>query len=120
RDGLTHRSRWTSSMRPLKEHELAAAKIFAFMRKRALTLDNLIAIGGEDLSSPNPKKVEKAKRVEKCWSLMAKFGVKYADLEHLPCHDPTKPSCRRRGEGHFSEAIENKEVLGIGAKAVNG
>jgi hypothetical protein len=37
---------------------------------------------------------------------MARLGVKFADLEQAPPYHPTEPARRRRGEGHFSEAIE--------------
>ena len=96
-----------------KAHERAVVEIFEFMRKRGLSLEELIEIGGEDLKSSNPKKVEKAKRVEKCWSLMAKLGVKYADLENSPSNHPTKSVRRRRGEGHFLEVPEITDVSGI-------
>ena len=57
----------------------AVSEVADFMRKRGLTLDDLVAIVGQDL---NGKLAEKARRVEACWGLMAKLGVKYADLEH--------------------------------------
>ena len=38
----------------------------------------LTQIGGEDFKS-TPKRIEKARRVEKCWSLMARLSVKFAD-----------------------------------------
>jgi hypothetical protein len=43
---------------------------------------------------------------------MAKLGVKFADLENSPLSIPDKPARRRRGEGVFSEAIENKGISG--------
>ena len=89
----------------------AAAEIFDFMRKHGLALDDLTAYGGEDLK--NPKHAEKARRVDKCWALMARLSVKYADLESAPPPIPDKRPRRRRGEGHFSEVIETKEVFGI-------
>ena len=88
----------------------AVVEIFDFMRKRGLAPDDLIQIGGEDLKSSNSKRVEKARRVEKCWSLMAQLSVRFADLEQAPGNLPTRPSRRRRGEGHFSETIENTRV----------
>ena len=159
-----------------KAKAAAVAEVFTFVKKRGLTLEDLIEISGEDLKSPNPKKVEKAKRVEKCWSLMAKLDVKYADLElaagvvadkaagricdtfdagkvqaaavvfdfigagndvdteqsaeqrkrvyadsedfSLP--SPEKSTCGERGEGHFSEVPENKELLDTGSEDVDG
>ena len=88
----------------------AVVEILDFMRKHHLALVDLIEIGGEDLKSASAKKVEKAKRVEKCWSLMARLSVRFADLEQAPGNLPTRPSRRRRGEGHFSETIENTRV----------
>jgi hypothetical protein len=58
----------------------AVVEILDFMRKRGLTLNDLIQTGGEDLKSSNPKRVEKARRVEKCWELMARLSVKFADF----------------------------------------
>jgi hypothetical protein len=90
----------------------AVVEILDFMRKHGLALDDLIQIGGEDLQSANPKRAEKARRVEKCWSLMARLSVRFADLEQAPSNPPTRPSQRRRGEGHFSQVIENAGVSG--------
>jgi hypothetical protein len=89
----------------------AVVEILDFMRTRGLNLDDLIQIGGEDFRS-TPTRIEKARRVEKCWSLMARLSVKFAGLEQAPQPIPDKASPRRHGEGHFSEAIENKEVFG--------
>jgi hypothetical protein len=81
-------------------------EVLDFMRKRGLALSDLIQIGGEDLKLSNSKRVEKARRVEKCWSLMARLSVKFADLEAAAPPIPDKSARRRRGEGHFSEALE--------------
>jgi hypothetical protein len=89
------------------------AEVFAFMEEKGVVLADLIEVGGEDLKSTNPKKLEKVRRVEKCWTLMAKLGVKYADLENSPSIPPTNPTRGRRGEGHFSEAIESIDVFAI-------
>ena len=59
----------------------AVTEVIASMKNGGLTLEALIETGGEDLKSPNSLLVEKARHVEKCWSLMAKLGVEYADLE---------------------------------------
>ena len=88
----------------------AVVEIFDFMRQRGLALDDLIQVSGEDLKSPNPKHVEKTRRVEKCWELMARLSVKFADLEQAPGQPSTKPARRRRDEGVFSHVIENKEI----------
>ena len=88
----------------------AVAEIFDLMRKYGLTLDDLIQLGGEDLKSSNPKRVEKARRVEKCWELMARLSVKFADLEQAAGQHTAEPARRRRGEGESSQVIENKEI----------
>jgi hypothetical protein len=90
----------------------AVAEIFDLMRKRGLALDDLLEIGGQDLSSSNPKQVVKAHSVEKTWALMARLSVKFADFEQAPGQPPTKPARRRPGEEPFSEVIENKEISG--------
>ena len=90
----------------------AVVEVLDLMRKRGLSLDDLIQVGAEDLKSPNPKRVKKAHYAEKAWALMARLSVKFADLEQAPGQPPTKPARRRRGEGLFSEAIENKEISG--------
>jgi hypothetical protein len=90
----------------------AVIEILDFMRKRGLTLNDLIQTQYEDPKKSDLKRVEKSRRVEKCWSLMAARSVKFADLEQAPQPIPDKRSRRRRGEGHFSEVIENKEVSG--------
>jgi hypothetical protein len=89
----------------------AVVEILDFVRTRGLTLDDLIQIGGEDFRS-TPTRIEKARRGEKCWTLMARLSLKFADLEQASQPIPDKRSRRRHGEGHFSEVIENKEVFG--------
>jgi hypothetical protein len=66
------------------ERALAAAvnEVADFMRKKKLTLDDLTNIGGEDLKSPDKGMAGKARCVENTWELMARLGVKYADIEH--------------------------------------
>jgi hypothetical protein len=59
-------------------------EIIEVMRRYRITLDDLIQIGGEDFSSSSLKRIEKARRVEKCWSLMARLSVNFADLEDAP------------------------------------
>jgi hypothetical protein len=76
-----------------RKPQQAVVEILDFMRKHGLTLSDLIEIGGEDLKSSNPKRKEKARRVEKCLSLMARLSVKFADLEAAPARQP----CERAG-----------------------
>jgi hypothetical protein len=94
----------------LQKPRQAVVEILDFMRKNRLTLDELIQVGGEDFRSASDKRIEKARRVEKCWSLMAGLSVKFADLEGAPPSIPDKSARRRRGEGNFSEVIENTSV----------
>jgi hypothetical protein len=84
----------------------AVVEILDFMRKRGLALNDLIQISAEDFKSSSPTRKEKARRVEKCWSLMARLSVKFADLEAAPPLTPDKSVRRRRGEGHSSEVLE--------------
>ena len=92
----------------------AVVETLDFMRRNRLALDDLIEIGGEDFRSTSPKRIEKARCVEKCWSLMARLSVKFADLEQTPPPIPDKPARRRRGGGHISQVIENTADLWIG------
>jgi len=96
----------------------AVVEILDFMRKNRLALDDLIQVGGEDFGSASPKRIEKARGVEKCWSLMTRLSVPFADLEQAPGNLPTRPSRRRRGEGHFSQVIEKAGVSGTFAHQV--
>jgi hypothetical protein len=95
---------------------LAVADVFAFLAKQGLTLGDLLSIDGA--TSSNRRQVEKARRVENCWSLMAKLGVKFADLESSSPPIPDKPSRRRRGEGVSSQVTENKELSATGVEAI--
>ena len=47
------------------------------MRRRKIALEDLTSIGGAE--SKNPP--ENYRAVEKIWALMARLGVKHADLE---------------------------------------
>ena len=79
-------------------HAQAVGEILAFMSKCGLALDDLIQISGDDLKSSNPKRAEKARRVSKCWELMARLSVCFADLEQGGL--PTRASRGRRGEAN--------------------
>jgi hypothetical protein len=97
----------------MKTQAAAVTEVQAFMRKHGLTLTDLIAIGGAEFKSPNPKAREKARRVEKCWALMARHSVHYAHLESAPAVDTAKPARGRRGDGVFLQATENTDVPSI-------
>jgi hypothetical protein len=62
-------------------HDLAADQVRSFMRKHKLALADLIEIGGEDLSSPDSSKVERARHVGQAWQMMARPSIHFADLE---------------------------------------
>ena len=62
---------------------IAANRIAEFMRKKKLTLDDLVNIGGEDLRASDHARVEKARCVSKCWELMAGLDVKFAHIERF-------------------------------------
>jgi hypothetical protein len=64
----------------IKEHERATAEVRSFMHRRKITTADLIEVGGEDLSSPNFSKVERARHVEQCWQMMARLAVSFLDL----------------------------------------
>jgi hypothetical protein len=86
------------------QKDRAAGAVLAFMRERKLTLDDLIEAGGEDLKSPRPSIREKAKRVERCWALMARNGVVFAHLAdsgQSAVSTPDSTGSARRGEDHF-------------------
>jgi len=81
-------------------HAQAVGEILAFMSKCGLALDDLIQISGDDLKSSNPKRAEKARRVSKCWELMARLSVCFADLEQV--------SRLERHEGDVATATSQK------------
>ena len=91
-------------------HAQAVSEILDFMRYRHLVLADLTEYGGEDLPNPklpgrvcNPARVKNARAVERCWELMARLSVKFADLEAAPQPIPDKPVRSRRGEGGASK-----------------
>ena len=60
---------------------IPADEVLSFMRQFRLSLDDLHEVGGQDLGAKDPKVVEKARRVERAWAMMARLGVIHADLE---------------------------------------
>jgi hypothetical protein len=71
-------------MSSLQQRERAAVvHMLEFMRQRGLTLDDLVGRGGEDLRSPNPAIVKKARYVERAWERMVAAALKFADLEEF-------------------------------------
>ena len=49
-------------------------EVLTYMQKVRFRLKDLVEIGGEDL--PGTRAIQ----CEKCWALMAKNGIKFADL----------------------------------------
>jgi hypothetical protein len=91
----------------------AVAQVFAYLHRHRIALDDLIDIGGDELKAPNAVRRECARRVEQCWSLIARLRVDFAALTGAAPQHPVKPSRRRRGEGVCSQAIENTDVSGV-------
>jgi hypothetical protein len=61
---------------------IAASKVAEFMREKKLTLGDLVDIGGAELRSSNSRTADKARRVSRCWELMAGLELKFAHIEH--------------------------------------
>jgi hypothetical protein len=93
-----------------REHNHHVAEVAAWMRRWGLSVNDLIEIGGEDLRAGNPIRVEKARRVERCWSLMAKLGVDFRDFEDLALLTPDKSAPRRR---HRVESLQPIEITNV-------
>jgi len=45
---------------------IAASRVAEFMRKKKLTLDDLVNVGGADLKSSDRARADKARRVSRC------------------------------------------------------
>src|SRR5262249_36760069 len=80
-------AREAQMMKAERERQGRVEQVFEYMRARKLSLDDLIEIGGEDLRSPKPAIVSRARAVERCWELLARLGLKYADLAHSEAED---------------------------------
>jgi hypothetical protein len=64
-------------MSSARDRERAAkiAEVLAFAGRHRVSLDDLVNVGGEDLKASNAARAEKARRVDKTWSLMARLGI---------------------------------------------
>jgi hypothetical protein len=71
-------------------------EIFGFIRRHKLTLADLIETGGDDFRSSNSQIVNRARAVSRCWELMARLSLKFADLETAAGEIPDPPRRRRR------------------------
>ena len=47
----------------------------------SLQVEDLIATGGEDLSSSDIRKVERARHTGQAWQMMARLSIHFTDLE---------------------------------------
>jgi hypothetical protein len=65
-----------------KEHDHNVREVAAYLHKNKLVLNDLIETGGEDLSSPDFRKAERARHVGQAWQMMARLKIHFADLEH--------------------------------------
>jgi hypothetical protein len=74
----------------------AVVEIFDFMRRHKLTLADLIEVGGEDFRSPDSQIANRARAVSRCWEMMARLSLKFADLETVAGEIPDPPRRRRR------------------------
>jgi hypothetical protein len=92
------------------ERESNVAEMCEFMRLKKLTPDDLIWIGGEDLRSPDPQRAGKARCVEKCWSLMARLGVKHVDLPEMAGQSTDHLAPRRRHRKSNLKHQQNQRV----------
>jgi hypothetical protein len=101
---------WAGTDMTTREHQQKVEQVLALARRLKLSLEDLTEIGGQDLKSSSPKLKEKARRVAKCWALMAQLGVKHFDLpgdwQPSPASLPGLKRPRRRGEGVFLQPAD--------------
>jgi hypothetical protein len=65
-----------------KEHNHNVEQVFTYLRRHKLSVEDLIDIGGEDLQSPDSRKVERARHAGQAWQMLARLKIHFADLEH--------------------------------------
>jgi hypothetical protein len=87
--------------------------VLEFMRRHGLGLDDLTDIGGEHLKSPASIQREMAARVSRCWELIARNGVNFAELVTAVGAMPTPAPRRRRHRAAVEQVIENAGELGM-------
>jgi hypothetical protein len=93
--------------------------VLEFMRRHGLGLDDLTEIGGEHLKSPVPTQREMAARVSRCWELIARNGVNFAELVTAIRSMPTSAPRRRRHRAAVEEVIDNAGKLNLDPFASN-
>jgi hypothetical protein len=79
-----------AGMKELKARDVI--EILEALRRRGLTMDDLINIGGEDRGP-------KVRQVENVWGMMAARGVVFGDLEQATGESTVERPSARRGEG---------------------
>jgi hypothetical protein len=109
----------------IPRHSSEVDQVLAFMTKHGLSFRDLTEIGGQDLKSLISIQREKARRVAKCWALIARIGVAINRL--LKAHDfvqleafaaaigslPEISSRRPRHRAVERQTIETTEVSGF-------
>jgi hypothetical protein len=96
------------------EHARTVQEVLEFLERYRLTPQDLVEIGGEDLR-PGSKLRGKAHRVEKCWEMMARLGVKHAEIsadEPTPVPRPEKMGSRQRHSEQWQKYEQDQEVIG--------
>jgi hypothetical protein len=93
--------------------------VLEFMRRHGLGLDDLTDIGGEHLKSPVSIQREMAARVSRCWELIARNGVNFAELVTAVESMPAPAPRRRRHRAAVEQVIDNAGELGIEASPSN-
>ena len=93
--------------------------VLEFMRRHGLGLDDLTNIGGEHLRSPVSIQREMAGRVSRCWELIARNGVNFAELVTAVGSMPAPAPRRRRHRAAVEQVIDNAGELGIEASPSN-
>ena len=93
--------------------------VLEFMRRHGLGLDDLTNIGGQHLKSLVPTQREMAARVSRCWELIARNGVHFAELVTAVGSMPTSAPRRRRHRAAVEEVIDNAGKLNLDPFASN-
>jgi hypothetical protein len=91
--------------------------VLEFMRRHGLGLDDLTNIGGEHLRSPVSIQREMAGRVSRCWKLIARNGVNFAELVTAAMSAPAPR--RRRHRAAVEQVIDNAGELGVDLPPTN-
>jgi hypothetical protein len=85
--------------------------VLEFMHRHGLGLDDLTDIGGDHLKSPVSTQRAMAARVSRCWELIARKGVNFAEL--VTAVLPTPAPRRRRHRAPVQQVTDNAGELGI-------